>query len=410
MDKTPWRMLFWLLVTQVMVAFVGRCIGPLAPFMEESFNLSKAQVGLLPAALFVGQSIVSILAGWYADVLGTRKMLLILSGVLCLGYLVASLSPWYFLSLFFILIGGLGYGAMHPTSSRGIIYWFPSKVAGTAMGIKQMGVTGGSALAALLLIPLSLSIGWRLAIGSAVLLLAMIAGLSFLFYRDAPDEKETAKVKPNFKETLKQLLKHKPFLIISFAAMGLSGAQISVSTYMVIFASQSLQYSLVIAGSFLALYEIGGSVGRIGWGVISDRIFSGKRVPVLIAIATITAIISIILSALPEAPSKWFLILIIFIMGFCVAGFNGIWMNFAAESVEKRFSGLASGLSLGIGSLGVVIGPPLFGAMVDWTGTFSMSWLFIFMEMLVVIPFLWWAGRKEKESKNQPSYERVETL
>jgi MFS transporter, ACS family, hexuronate transporter len=403
-SKTPWRMLVWLLLTQLMVAFVGRSIGPLAPLIEDSFHLSKAQVGLLPAALFIGQSFISVLAGWYADVLGTRKMMLILSIVLSLGYLAASLTPWFYVSLFFIFLGGLGYGAMHPTSNRGIIYWFPPNVAGTAMGIKQMGVTGGSALGAIVLIPVAISLGWRGAMGISILLLSVIGAIAYAFYRDPPMDEESSiqgTKRPNFKKTFKHLLHNKPLLMVSVAAMGLTGAQLSLSTYMVIFASQSLKYSLVVAGSFLALYEIGGSIGRIAWGMVSDRCFGGERTPVLMIIALITSLNSMILAFMRATTGMWYFVLIIFIMGFCVAGFNGIWMNYASESVSRSFSGVASGLSLGIGSWGVVLGPPLFGWIIDWSGSFSFAWLFIAGEMLAVIGCLWWAEQKRKQNGKQ---------
>jgi cyanate permease len=80
------------------------------------------------------------------------------------------------------------------------------------------------------------------------------------------------------------------------------------------------------------------------------------------------------------------------LFGFCIAGFNGIWMNFAAESVTRNLAGMASGFSLSIGSWGVVFGPPLFGWIVDITGGYSCTWLFISLQMVVVMVLLIWVG------------------
>jgi MFS family permease len=105
MNTKSWAMFVWLLLIQLFVAFVGRSAGPLAPFLEKDFHISKAELGLLPAALFVGQSLVSIPAGWYADQLGARKMILILSFLLSISFFVVCLVPWFYVALFFVVIG-----------------------------------------------------------------------------------------------------------------------------------------------------------------------------------------------------------------------------------------------------------------------------------------------------------------
>jgi ACS family hexuronate transporter-like MFS transporter len=398
---TPWIMLGWLLLTQIAVAFVGRSIGPLAPFIDQSFSLSKTEVGLLPAALFLGQSLTCIPSGWYVDKLGARKMLLILSVSLGVIFLLASFVPWYGLFLLAMVVGGMSYGSMQPTSNRGIIYWFPPNLAGTAMGIKQMGVTAGSALSALILLPLAKYMDWRSVMAGSAILLLIIGALSFRFYRDVPVVNNTGvEESPSFLETFKNLLRNKPLVVSSIAAMGLVGAQLCLTTYLVFYVSDALLYPLVIAGVFLALSEIGGSAGRIVWGVVSDRLFHSKRVPVLMLITILTAICSMITAILPPRLSLWILVPMILLFGFCISGFNGVWMNFAAESVPRKYAGIASGFSLSVGSLGVIFAPPIFGAIVDLTGSYTFSWLFIALDMLVVFSLLIWLQRAVNTVEN----------
>ncbi|WP_134701024.1 MFS transporter [Ammoniphilus sp. YIM 78166] len=407
MGRTPWIMLGWLLLAQLTVAFVGRSIGPLAPFIRESFELSKAEIGLLPAALFAGQALISLPAGWYADVIGTRKMLLILTSLVSIGFIVVSLVPSFAIVLVFVFIGGFGYGAMHPTSNRGIIHWFPRNQAGTAMGIKQMGVTGGSMLAAVLLIPLSVMIGWKPVVILASCVLFGVGFLSYFFYRDAPEGEGQKKPKPAFKSTVIQLLKHKPLVLVSIAAMGLTGAQLSLTTYLVLYTSDILRYPLVLAGGFLVLSELGGTLGRVVWGTVSDRWFHGNRSFVLILISIITALCSLAVGMLPPGFSLFLLILLIFIFGFCIAGFNGLWMNFAAESVPREIAGVASGFSLAIGSLGVVLGPPLFGWIIDLSGSYAWAWICLSLEMILVIGLLFWAERESRAHQDRLEYQVI---
>ncbi|MBP1970736.1 MFS family permease [Virgibacillus natechei] len=115
----PWQMLVWLFLIQVLVALVGRSLAPLGVLFEEDLSLTKAQIGMLPAALFFGQSLVSIPAGFLVDRIGTRKLLIILSVCLGTSFLLMTFTSVYILILILIALGGFGYGAMHPTSNKG---------------------------------------------------------------------------------------------------------------------------------------------------------------------------------------------------------------------------------------------------------------------------------------------------
>ncbi|MFD2924903.1 MFS transporter [Halobacillus naozhouensis] len=387
---SPWKMLLWLLMAQIMVAFIGRSLGPLGVLIEEDLSLTKTQVGLLPSALFLGQALASIPAGFATDRVGSRPLLLVLS--LCLGtsFLFMTFQSAFWLVLLLVMIGGLGYGGMHPTTNRGIIYWFSQKQRGTAMGIKQMGITFGSALSAILLLPLAASYGWRPVVLIACLGLVSTGVIAFLLYRDPPQEAEK-KEKPTFRSVYSSILsmvKNKALLLVSFSAMGVNGSQMCLNTYLVLFAYEQLGLSLVLAGTLLVISEVGGSLGRVGWGVISDRLFDGKRLIILVFIACITLAASVVVAFIPAGTPFWLLIPIFLVFGFSVSGFNGIWMNLASELVPKEQAGLSSGFSITLGSIGVILIPPLFGFLVDQNQGYTLGWLLISGIMVVVLLIL----------------------
>ncbi|MRG84854.1 MFS transporter [Salinibacillus xinjiangensis] len=399
---TPWIMLTILLSTQIAVAFVGRSIAPLGPLIEENLLLTKAQIGMLPAALFLGQSIISLPSGMLVDRLGSRGLLLMLSLCLGLSFMLFSFLSSFIIMLILVVIGGFGYGAMHPTSNRGIIYWFPVNKRGTAMGIKQMGVTAGSALSALILLPIAVEWGWRAASFSAAILLICIGMFSFIFYQDPPLETHDLKNKTSVKgflSSFSELAKNKSLLAISIAAIGLTAAQLSFLTYIVFYLDEELKLSLYLAGLLFVVTEVFGSIGRIAWGVISDKIFSGKRIIVLIIISIITAVNSIIIILLPENISLLLIFPFVALFGFCITGFNGMWMNSASETVSKDKAGTATGFSLMLGSLGVVFGPPIFGGIVDRSGSYTYAWLFLAFLMVVVTLILFYANTPRVANK-----------
>lgn len=402
MNINPWRMLTWLLIAQIMMAFVGRSLAPLGVLIGEDLSLTKAQIGMLPAALFLGQSVISIPAGFLVDRIGSQKLLFLLSLCLGLPFILMTTTSFYWLILVLVVLGGAGYGAMHPTTNKGILYWFSEK-RGTAMGIKQMGVTLGSALAALLLLPAAAAWGWRPVMAGACLLLIITGILAYRFYFDPPEQntKSASADEPvRLLASVLQLFKEKPLLLVSLGAMGLSGSQLILNTYIVLYAYEYIGIPLVLAGMLLVISEISGSFGRVAWGMISDSVFQGERIIVLVIVAALSIAASVVIALLPSGTPFWVLVPITVVFGFCISGYNGIWMNAATELVPIEKAGIASGFSLMLGSWGVIIGPPLFGYIVDVTGTFTLGWLFMACILVVVIVLLLAAMRiVKKESQ-----------
>jgi MFS transporter, ACS family, hexuronate transporter len=385
----PWRMLLCLLLAQLLVAFIGRSVGPLGVLIGEDLSLSKSQIGMLPAALFLGQALSSIPIGFVADQHGSKHLLLLIS--LCVGtsFIVMTLSHQFWLVLLLVVIGGLGYGAMHPVTNRGIIHWFTRTQRGFAMGIKQTGITSGSALAGLILLPLAGMYGWRHVVAIACVLLIVGGVVSYSYYHDSIKKMnmETQNLSSFYSSMLK-MMRNKPLMLVSISAMGLSGSQLCLVTYIVIFCYEYLHLSLFLSGVLLVISEVCGSVGRIVWGMISDRLFNGRRVIILMMISGIAGLSSMTLAFIPTYTSFWIMIPITMVFGFAISGFNAIWMNVASEVVDPEYSGLSSGFSITLGSVGVITLPPIFGFIVDHFGSFTSGWIMISGIMVVVFTLL----------------------
>ena len=389
--KRAWTMLVWLLVAQVMVSFVGRSLAPLTILIGNDLSLSRTQIGLLPAALFLGQSLSAIPSGLMVDRLGSKKQLFGTIIILGISFILISLTEQFYLLLLIVVVGGGAYAAMHPTTNRGILYWFPQRNRGTAVGIKQMGITIGSALAALLLLPLAKEIGWRPALFISCLLLLVIGTLVSYYYQDAKDSvivKNSIVNKNNLVKDLRNLIKNRSVLLLSISAMGLQGAQLCLTTYIILFAFEKLQMTLVLAGFLLVIAEVGGSIGRVAWGAVSDKFFTGNRMIIMYIVTILTGLCALVCTILAPTTPLVVIFLVVFIFGFSISGYNGVWMTIIIELVEKEKSGLATGVTVTISSWGVLIIPPLFGFIVDSTSSYADGWLFITFLMVIIIIIL----------------------
>jgi MFS family permease len=115
-------------------------------------------------------------------------------------------------------------------------------------------------------------------------------------------------------------------------------------------------------------------VGRIGWGVASDRLFGGKRKMVLQWIGGLSIVLALILSVYPATWPPAFLLIVIFLSGLCMVGYQGVSYALISELGGQARAGYALGLMVTVNSLGVIFGTPLFGYIVDWTGSYATAW------------------------------------
>lgn len=384
--RNRWLMLGYIFILQFSIAYIARSVAPMAAVIGKDMQLTSVEIGYFPAALFLGQAFISIPAGYVTDKLGTRKMLLLITFTLATSIYLLAISSSLILILVSIIFAGFAYGSSHPTTNRAIIDWFPITKRGTAMGIKQMSVTFGSAIAAISLLPLANNIGWQAMYIVSTTIFIIVAIITIFRYKEKQDK--TFMTKDNdkrFFHHITHVWKNGLLLSITTTAFILSGVQMILNTFIVLYAINYVQLSLLLASVLLVIAEIGGSVGRIFWGIVSDVIFRGDRLIVILLICILVSLSAFVVSLLPQHVPFTLLGIIIFLFGIGSNGFNGIWMNAATEVTSKSFAGIATGFSITFGSLGAVGLPPLFGYVLDRTNGFSISWLYVALMMIVPI-------------------------
>ncbi len=130
-----------------------------------------------------------------------------------------------------------------------------------------------------------------------------------------------------------------------------------------------------MAGVYLAVAQICAGGGRIAWGLVSDHLFGGERKIVLVIIGIITTVTTLAMSALTVTTPGWMLWATVGLIGLSVLGRHGVSMIFVAELGGKALAGTAAGVFATIAYLGIIVGPPVFGYIVDKTGSYSLAWV-----------------------------------
>jgi MFS transporter, ACS family, hexuronate transporter len=364
------------------VAYVQRLsIGPLAPFLKTDLSLTAEQIGTLMSASALGYTITLIPAGWLVDRIGARWILLV--GEVIGGIFIAAMffATSYTTGLIFMGLAGLGLGFIMPTTTKAVVIWFPSRERATAMGLKQTGLNVGGIVAAATLPAVAIALTWHYGFLATGTVSVLIGILSFVLYKEPPAKvvlpilktTELEKVKPS----LKEILKHRDIWLVSCTGFCLNAVEFSVMAYFVLYLQSVLAFAVVAAGMFLAILQAGGAAGKPLAGFISDRAFGGKRKRAYLIVIGTGVVLCAIWSLIPSGFSLWMIGLLAVILGLSSFSWGGLHLTLVSEIAGKELTGAAIGVSTVVQMIGNILGPPVFGYIIDSTGSYRMAWQFL---------------------------------
>ncbi len=357
------------------IAFMNiSSLGILAPFIKEDFHLSSFEIGFLISALSIGSSLSQMPAGLVTDFAGVRRMLTAAVGLIGFILVLFSLAPFYWIALLILLLYGGVNGIVGPATSKSILDWFPTVGRATAMGVKQTGVNFGGIFAGLLLPVLTISLSWRHSLLAVGLVEAALAALIYKLLKESPLGSDTPQAPLAWGKMLHMAMQ-RDMLILGGIAFCFMASQFCLSTYLILFLTQEMNYSLVQAGLWFALSFLMGAVGRVLWSLASDYLLSGRRKGILGSITLILFLSSLALALISFFPAfSPLLLTAILAFGISGIGWNAIYLTMVGETVEKESTGLATGVGYAFGFIGSLICPPLFGLLVDETGIYGYAW------------------------------------
>lgn len=383
-----WVILGVLWITYIVVFLSRLSVGPLGPFFKEELKLTSAQVGLVLSAASLGYLLSQVPVGWLADRIGARLPIAIGEFIAGSSMIALFFAPSYTYLLSFIFVTGVGCGFLAPSTTQAVIIWFPKKERATVMGVKQTGVNLGGIIGAATLPLIALAFGWRYGFLLLGILAIVIGLLSLALYREPPmpittqssESAEQAAVIP-----LMEIVKNRQIWQVALSAFCLNWVEMAMISHFVIYLNKSLGFAVVAAGGLLAMAETAGAVARPISGIVSDRMFGGRRKPVFIFFA-VSASVACLLLGLLGARLNWSFYPIIFILGVGAIGFGGVYLTLLSELGGQGGAAKAAGFGASIGIGGSILGPPVFGYIVDASGSYGIAWLSqAFMAALCVL-------------------------
>ena len=344
----------------------------LIPLLSTERGLTLAEAGLLAATPTVGMVLTLVAWGALADRIGERWVIsggLVLTSLAALGAIFASDDGG--LGFFFVL-GGMAAASANAASGRVVVGWFPRSRRGLAMGVRQISQPLGVTIAALTIPTIASASGISPALIVPLALTTVLAIACAIGIRNPPRVAVVVTDAPSVNP-----YRGNGFLWrIHALSMLLVIPQFTLSTFGLVWLVSEQGWDPLKAGIRVGVSQFIGAAGRIGVGVLSDRVAS--RVRPLRWVAILAGLSLLVLAGLDAA--SWAGAAVVFVLAttFTVAD-NGLAFTAVAEMAGPRWAGRALGLQNTGQFLATSITAPLVGLLIGAVGypfTFAIVALF----------------------------------
>jgi sugar phosphate permease len=386
-SRYRWTILGVGVIAQGALAALQQGLPALGPALREEFGLSLAQVGLVLTSAALGVMVTLLAWGWLADRIGERIVISAGLGGGALALVGAAEVDGYGALIAMLALAGALSASASAASGRAVIGWFGRSERGLALGIRQMSVPLGGAVAALAL-PLLAAAG-----GLEAALLGLAAGaagaslIAALWIREPPPPPPNRPVVDS-----PPPLRDRRVWRLSLGSGLLVCAQIAITSFVVLFLHDHRGVAAGTAAGALAAIQVGGALARLVAGRRSD--LRGRRIAPLLRLAAATAVAVAATAALVDAPLV-LLVPVLLTAGVLAMSWNGLSFTATAEISGRARAGTAIGLQQtvmrGI-SAAAGVGFGAFVAATSWPAGFAALALFPLVGWWILRPL---AGEEE---------------
>lgn len=388
------------------VAYADRVnIGIVLPYIQNEFSINNFQTGAISSFFFLGYALTQIPAGFLLSKIGTRGFVSIaVIGFSVITFSLGLATGAIFLVIFRLLLG-LAEGPIPVSLTSTINQWFPAKEKATATGVYIASTQLAPVIVPIVSAAIALSLGWRYVFFIFAIPGLVVAALWYFFARSKPEESPmvsqaeldyirqeevvtttVANVEQRSLGWIDKFIRYqkvqplnsgkKVFTSwniwgITLAYFLMNGVLYGMLTWIPMYLVNAKHFSLMSTGFLAATPAIGGIVGALLGGLISDRVFLNRRKPTMLITAITTAIMMMLVIQVPNNA----LIVAIFLG---LAGFflNIGWPAFTAYSMNlttRDTYPIAIGTVNTGGNLGGFFSPMIVGAVLDATGNYNLA-------------------------------------
>ena len=341
------------------------------PIVEEGI-FSETELGIIGSVLFFTYAVGKLTNGFLADRSNINRFmstgLLVTALVnLCLGFIHSFV-------LFAILWGISGWFQSMGAASCvvGLSRWFDDKKRGSFYGFWSASHNIGEALTFIVVASIVSVSGWRYGFLGAGMIGLIGALIVWRFFHDSPQskglpainrpkekkERNASKVE-DFNRAQKAVLRNPAIWILALSSAFMYTSRYAVNSWGVFYLEAQKGYTTLDASFIISVSSVCGIIGTMFSGVISDKLFGGRRnVPALIF--GLMNVIALCLFLLVPGVHFWLDIMAMVLFGSGIGVLLCFLGGLMAVDIAPRN---ASGAALGIVGIASYIGAGLQDVM-----------------------------------------------
>ncbi|KAJ8412558.1 hypothetical protein AAFF_G00128940 [Aldrovandia affinis] len=251
------------------------------PSVMQEIELDKDDLGLITSSQTLAYAISKFISGVLSDQISARWLFAI--GLFTVGSVNVVFS-WsstvpLFAGLWFI--NGLGQGLGWPPCGKVLRKWYEPSQFGTWWAVLSCSMNLAGGLGPIIATVMAQSYSWRSTMSFSGMTCMVIAALCLLFIKNEPSDvglpniEPTAKKgkggTPNTESTLKEFLLSPYLWLLSMGFLMVFGVKTACTDWGQLYLIQEKGQSTIMGSSYMSTLEVGGLVGSITAGYLSDK-------------------------------------------------------------------------------------------------------------------------------------------
>ncbi|XP_018604034.2 glucose-6-phosphate exchanger SLC37A4a isoform X1 [Scleropages formosus] len=330
------------------------------PSVMQEIKLDKDDLGLITSSQSLAYAISKFISGVLSDQISARWLFSI--GLFMVGAINVVFS-WsstvaVFAGLWFL--NGLGQGLGWPPCGKVLRKWFEPSQFGTWWAVLSCSMNLAGGLGPIIATVMAHNYSWRTTLSISGLTCVLMAAVCLLLIKNEPSDVGLPNIEPGTKKnkrdatsdesTLKEFLLSPYLWLLSLCYLVVFGVKTACTDWGQLFLIQDKGQSALMGSSYMSALEIGGLLGSLAAGYLSDRavaqqglrshgnprhglllsMMAGMFVSMYLFRVTVT----------PESPKIWILSLGT-VFGFSSYGPIALFGVLANESAPSNYCGMS---------------------------------------------------------------------
>ena len=404
-----WR---WQVFAITWLAYVGfyltRKSFPIAKIEMGSpsgLGLDNATLGRIDTAFLTTYALGQFFWGVCGDRYGTRRVILIGMFGSVIAALAMGRSSVVLLLVTFWALQGVFQSSGWAPLSKNVGCFFSQRERGSIMGLWCTNYAVGAFIASWFAGLCGHYWGWRYAFYIPAVTLLVILGLFWWLQRDRPEDvglpsiekyhgekevtltPEEAQKQEGSWNVLREVLTNPMVLLLAAVYFFLKPARYAIVFWGPKYLNEKLGTNMMQSGAISALFELAGPVSVLVAGIMSDKLFQSRRMPISIICLMGLAGLLFAIDKLPVSMA-WFGGCL-FLMGLLLYAPDSLVSGTApVDFGTKRGASTAAGLINGCGSVGAIIGGSagIFEQRWGWDAVFTALAGSVLLAALLLLP------------------------